>query len=51
MPFLWVWQSIAYPIKKICAGSLKRDVRSEHSTMTRVSERRIAMFKALGMLE
>lgn len=51
MPFLWVWQFVSFPIKKIRSGALKRDVRSENSTMTKVTEERIAMFSELGMLD
>lgn len=50
IPFLWFWQLISFPIKKIRSGALQRDVRSGNSSMTSVTEKRIAMFKELGML-
>ena len=50
MPFIWVWQAVSFPIKKISSGALQRDVRLENSTVTTVTETRIAMFKELKML-
>ena len=50
IPFLWLWQVVSFLIKKIRSGALKRDVRSENSAKTKVTEERIAMFKELGML-
>ena len=50
IPLLWIWQFVSFPIKKIRSGALKRDVRSENSAKTKVTEERIAMFKELGML-
>lgn len=50
MPFFWVWQAVSFPVKKIFSGALQRDVRSENSTVTAITERRIAIFKELGML-
>ena len=50
LPFLWLWQLISFPIKKLRSGALKRDIRSENSAMTEVTKERIAMFKELGML-
>ena len=50
IPLLWIWQFVSFPIKKIRSGALKRDVRSENSATTKVTEDRITMFKELGML-
>ena len=50
MPIFWVWQAVSFPVKKIFSGALQRDVRSENSTVTAITERRIAIFKELGML-
>ena len=50
MPFLWVWQMVSFPVKKILSGALKRDMRAENSTMTQTTKARIALFKRLGML-
>ena len=50
LPFCWLWQVFSFPIKKIRAGVLQRDVRSENSIATAVTENRIAMFKKLEML-
>ena len=50
MPIFWIWQAISFPIKKISSGALQRDVRSENSTVTVITQKRIAMFKELGML-
>lgn len=50
MPLLWLWQFVSFPIKKSLSGVLKRDVRSGNSAMTKVTEKRIAMFRELGML-
>lgn len=50
MPFLWLWQLVSFPIKKIQSGALQRDVRSENSVTTKITEDRIAMFKELRML-
>ena len=51
LPFFWFWQFVSFPIKKVRSGALQRDVRSENSAMTKVTEERIAMFSELGMLD
>lgn len=50
MPFLWSWQVVSFPMKKIVSGALKRDVRSEQSVMSTVAKKRVAMFEKLEML-
>ena len=51
MPFFWCWRFVSFPIKKVRSGVLQRDIRSENSAMTKVTEDRIAMFSELGMLD
>lgn len=50
MPFLWGWQVVSFPMKKIASGALKRDVRSEQSVISTVAKERVAMFEKLEML-
>ncbi len=49
-PFLFVYQMLSFPVKKICSGVLKRDIRSESSEINRESQKRIDMFRKLNML-
>ena len=49
-PFLFVYQMLSFPVKKICSGVLKRDIRSEASEINRESQKRIDMFRKLDML-
>lgn len=49
-PVLYIYQMFAYPIKKICAGVLKRDIRSESSEINRETQKRLEMFRKLDML-
>lgn len=50
MPFLWGWQVVSFPMKKIASGALKRDVRSEQNVISTVAKERVAMFEKLEML-
>ena len=50
IPFLWLWQIVSFPIKKIRSGVLKRDVRSARSVISAVAKERVVMFEKLEML-
>ncbi len=49
-PFLFVYQMFAYPIQKVCAGALRRDIRSESGELSRETQARLDMFHKLDML-
>lgn len=49
-PAAWLYQMVRYPVSKIRAGVLRRDIRSEKSTMSAESEPRVTLFEKLGML-
>jgi len=50
IPFVWLYHMITFPIKKVRKGVLQRDIRSGNESRSRVSQKRIEMFRALGML-
>lgn len=50
MPVLWLYQMIAFPIKKVKNGVLKRDIRRGENHMNEESKQRIELFRKLGML-
>ena len=50
IPFMSVYQAIEYSLRKLCSGVLARQIRSERSSVTNVSQRRIELFEELGML-
>lgn len=50
LPFLFIYQMVAFPIQKVRAGALRRDIRSESSALDRESQARLDMFRRLGML-
>lgn len=49
-PFIWVYQMIAFPVKKVKSGVLKRDIRCEKQETNDRVKQRIDLFKKLGML-
>ena len=49
-PALYIYQMFAYPIKKICAGVFKRNIRSESGEINRETQKRLEMFRGLDML-
>lgn len=49
-PAVWLFQMVRYPVSKIQAGVLRRDIRSERSAISSESEQRVALFEKLGML-
>lgn len=50
IPFLFVYQMLSYPVKKLCEGVLSRDIRSDSSALNQESQVRMDMFRKLGML-
>ena len=50
IPFVWLYHMVAYPIGKIRQGVLRRDIHTENSQRTDAAEKRIGMFRTLGML-
>lgn len=49
-PAAWLFQMVRYPVSKIRAGVLRRDIRGESSAISSESEQRVALFEKLGML-
>lgn len=49
VPAAWLFQMVRYPVSKIRAGVLRRDIRNEHSAISSESEQRVALFEKLGM--
>lgn len=50
IPFIWLYHVIAFPIKKLRKGVLQRDIHSGKDSRTAISQKRMEMFKDLGML-
>lgn len=50
LPFLFVYQMFAYPIKKVRSGALRRDIRSGSGTLEQETQARLDMFRELDML-
>lgn len=49
-PAMWLYQAGHYPITKIRAGVLRRDIRSDDGEMDAASAQRVELFEKLGML-
>ena len=50
LPFLFVYQMFAYPIKKVRSGALRRDIRSGSDALEQETQARLDMFRKLDML-
>lgn len=50
MPILFVYHAFAYPITKMRAGVLKRDIRLQFDEISQESQMRLDVFRKLGML-
>lgn len=50
IPLVWIYHMIAFPIKKMRKGVLRRDILTANGNRSDVSHKRVEMFKALGML-
>lgn len=50
LPFLFVYQMFAVPIKKVRSGALKRDIRPAFSKPSQTTQTRLEMFRKLDML-
>lgn len=49
-PPLWIWQALAFPISKLFAGVLSRDILSENSRISAEAKNRVKLFEDLNML-
>lgn len=50
IPFVWLYNAVAYPIQKICKGVFKRDIQSSEKTASDAVQKRLEMFRKLEML-
>lgn len=49
IPFVWLFHMIAFPIKKVRKGVIQRDIISCNKDKANGSQKRMEMFRALGM--
>ena len=49
-PLYRTYQFVAFPIKKLRSGIVKQEIRSNDNASEVVANRRIELFKQLGML-
>lgn len=49
-PFVRIYSMFAYPIRKLQAGVLKAQIRTDSTEMPDEAKRRVEMFRALGMI-
>ena len=47
---IWVWQAVSFPIKRLSAGVLSRDILTENGMIPTEVKRRIELFEDLNML-
>ena len=49
-PPMWMWQAISFPIRKLFAGVLNKEILSENSRISVEAKNRVKLFEDLNML-
>ena len=50
IPCVRLYHAFSYALRKLCMGSLQRDIHSENSTQSEIVKKRMRLFKSLDML-
>ena len=51
IPFVWIYHVMTFPMKKASRGVLRKEIQSDSEVRTEITQRRMEVFRALGMIQ